>query len=125
MIPVDQIEKNNPGNPSRLNPSPGGNWGLWPFSFRRSRSGKAMLPAPSDAKSTTAGTASESTRSTDADKNEQKPNQTKKKVRVKIPTSEQLASLNLKEGRNTVTFTFSTAMLGKQQVDSRNSPSLN
>ncbi|XP_061343613.1 phosphatidate phosphatase PAH2-like isoform X2 [Gastrolobium bilobum] len=42
-----------------------------------------------------------------------------KKVRANTPTSEQLASLNLKEGRNTVTFSFSTPMLGKQQVDAR------
>ncbi|KAJ6722425.1 LIPIN [Salix koriyanagi] len=40
-------------------------------------------------------------------------------VRANTPTSEELASLNLKEGRNVVTFTFSTAMLGKQQVDAR------
>ena len=38
------------------------------------------------------------------------------KVRANTPTSEQLSSLNLKEGRNTVTFSFSTAMLGTQQV---------
>lgn len=37
-------------------------------------------------------------------------------IRGKSPTSEQLASLNLKEGRNTVTFTFLTSMLGEQQV---------
>ncbi|PIN10032.1 Protein involved in plasmid maintenance/nuclear protein involved in lipid metabolism [Handroanthus impetiginosus] len=43
----------------------------------------------------------------------------KKKVRTFTPTSEQLASLNLKEGKNSVVFTFSTAMLGKQQVDAR------
>lgn len=41
---------------------------------------------------------------------------TKKKIRVATPTSEQVASLNLKEGKNTVVFTFSTPMLGKQQV---------
>lgn len=41
---------------------------------------------------------------------------TKKKVRVLTPTSEQLASLNLKKGKNIVIFTFSTPMLGKQQV---------
>ncbi|KAL6317077.1 hypothetical protein AAG906_029829 [Vitis piasezkii] len=41
------------------------------------------------------------------------------KVRVITPTFEQLASLNLKEGRNTITFTFSTTMLGEQQVDAR------
>lgn len=40
----------------------------------------------------------------------------KKKIRTLTPTSKQLASLNLKEGKNVVIFTFSTAMLGKQQV---------
>ncbi|CAJ1972679.1 unnamed protein product [Sphenostylis stenocarpa] len=37
-------------------------------------------------------------------------------VSANTPTSEQLESLNLKEGRNTITFSFSTAT-GKQQVD--------
>lgn len=40
----------------------------------------------------------------------------KKGIRVLSPTTEQLASLNLKEGKNIVTFTFSTQMLGKQQA---------
>ncbi|KAL3514501.1 hypothetical protein ACH5RR_027218 [Cinchona calisaya] len=44
---------------------------------------------------------------------------TEKKTRSITPTSEQLASLNLKEGRNSVVFTFSTPMLGQQQVDAR------
>ncbi|XP_047334281.1 phosphatidate phosphatase PAH2-like [Impatiens glandulifera] len=43
----------------------------------------------------------------------------KKKLRELTPTSEQLASLNLKEGPNTVTFTFSTSMLGPQQLEAR------
>ncbi|KAL1546976.1 phosphatidate phosphatase [Salvia divinorum] len=43
----------------------------------------------------------------------------KKIVQTLTPTSEQLASLQLKEGKNVVIFTFSTAMLGKQQVDAR------
>lgn len=45
-----------------------------------------------------------------------KPKANKKRIRVVSPTSEELASFNLKEGRNSVTFTFSTSMLGKQQV---------
>ncbi|GAB2259495.1 hypothetical protein Droror1_Dr00010350 [Drosera rotundifolia] len=44
------------------------------------------------------------------------PRATQKSLRVTTPTSEQLASLNLKEGKNVVTFTFSTAMLREQQV---------
>jgi len=41
-----------------------------------------------------------------------------KNVRENTPTSEQLESLNLKEGRNTITFSFSTAM-GKQEVSNQ------
>ncbi|XP_002990937.2 phosphatidate phosphatase PAH2 [Selaginella moellendorffii] len=33
------------------------------------------------------------------------------------PTSQQLESLNLKQGRNKITFTFATRVLGKRQVD--------
>lgn len=40
----------------------------------------------------------------------------KQKVKTLTPTSQQLASLNLKAGKNTIIFTFSTAMLGEQQV---------
>ncbi|CAI9115747.1 OLC1v1016737C1 [Oldenlandia corymbosa var. corymbosa] len=43
----------------------------------------------------------------------------KKKTRSIVPTSEQLASLNLKEGMNSIVFTFSTPVLGKQQVHAR------
>lgn len=42
----------------------------------------------------------------------------KTKVRTYVPTSVQLASLNLKDGPNKVTFTFSS-VLGKTQVDAR------
>lgn len=41
-----------------------------------------------------------------------------KNVRENTPTSEQLESLNLKEGRNTITFSFSTAM-GNHQVSNQ------
>lgn len=37
-------------------------------------------------------------------------------IRTNIPTTEQIASLNLKEGQNMITFSFSTRVLGKQQV---------
>ncbi|KAM1177331.1 hypothetical protein ACFX1X_017086 [Malus domestica] len=47
------------------------------------------------------------------------PKGMKRMERALAPMSEQLASLKLKEGKNTVTFTFFTAMLGKQQVDAR------
>ncbi|MCD9558490.1 hypothetical protein HAX54_015877 [Datura stramonium] len=53
----------------------------------------------------------------DREKDVPRPKISKKKIMLTTPTSEQLATLNLKEGKNIVIFTFSTAMLGKQQVD--------
>ncbi|KAL4351226.1 hypothetical protein GQ457_06G008000 [Hibiscus cannabinus] len=41
----------------------------------------------------------------------------KKFVRTNIPTNEHIASLNLKDGQNMITFSFSTRILGNQQVD--------
>ncbi|KAJ1397399.1 hypothetical protein SESBI_31832 [Sesbania bispinosa] len=107
------------GDPSTPDPSPGGNWRIWPFSLRRSGSRSALPPTPDDAKSSPFSNSSENKIITDVTKNELNPNLMKNKVRETTPTSEQLASLNLKEGRNTVTFTFSTAVLGKQQVDAQ------
>ncbi|XP_022636698.1 phosphatidate phosphatase PAH2 isoform X2 [Vigna radiata var. radiata] len=144
-------------DPSTQNPSPAGNWRLWPFSLRRAGSKDSILsPSLSDAKNTTDGnslenttntvmnkdkpkptagskdsilppslsdakntTDLESTISTVVNKDEPKPNFKKIKVRETTPTSEEVASLNLKDGMNTVTFTFSTAVLGNQQVDAR------
>ncbi|KAK4277497.1 hypothetical protein QN277_015489 [Acacia crassicarpa] len=103
------------GVPSAQNPSPSGNWKLWPFSFRRSSSEKVAVPAVDD-KDTNA---LESSINKDADKNELKPKLLQKLIRAKTPTAEQLASLNLKEGKNTVTFTFSMGMVEDEQVDAQ------
>ncbi|KAD2805876.1 hypothetical protein E3N88_39253 [Mikania micrantha] len=56
---------------------------------------------------------------TDVEKEWSPPKSDKMYSRVLTPTPEQLASLNLAEGRNTVTFTFSTSVLGPQKVDAR------
>lgn len=60
--------------------------------------------------------ASKSVDGRDRDQTSPKPKYRKKMFRANTPTSEQVASLNLREGSNTITFTFSTAMLGEQQV---------
>lgn len=108
-----------PGGTSTSNSSSGGNWRIWPFSLSRSGSRESSPPIPNDAKSDLFGNSPENKICTDVNKNDTKPNLVKKKVRELTPTSEQIASLNLKQGRNIVTFTFSTAMLGKQQVDAQ------
>lgn len=41
----------------------------------------------------------------------------KQRVRMHSPTSEQLATLPLQEGKNRITFSFTTRVLGKQQVE--------
>ncbi|KAB1220361.1 Phosphatidate phosphatase PAH2 [Morella rubra] len=71
-----------------------------------------------DARASEAENASESSVGMDGSNTVPKP-KLEKMMKAMTPTSEQLASLNLKEGKNIVTFTFSTAMLGKQQVDAR------
>lgn len=118
MIPVDQVEKSLVGDPSEAIASTGGSWRLWPFPFRRSRSRKTLQPALSDTRSSDDFVVSNGIICVDDDKNVLKGEATNKMMKAIAPTSEQLASLNLKEGSNAVTFTFSTAMLGKQKVNS-------
>ncbi|XP_011030124.1 PREDICTED: phosphatidate phosphatase PAH2-like isoform X2 [Populus euphratica] len=107
------------GDSSKVIVASGGSWRIWPFSFKRSRSRKIPQHALNDTRSSDSENVSDCNLHTDKDYSVINPKVTKKMVRANTPTSEQLASLNLKEGRNVVTFTFSTAMLGKQQVDAR------
>ncbi|XP_057469806.1 uncharacterized protein LOC130758853 isoform X1 [Actinidia eriantha] len=114
--------KNGPANLAVGNLSEGinasnGSWGVW--LFKRSRSMKKTQPAQNSTGSSDAENTLERSTSIDGEKDAQKPQVKRKKVRETTPTPEQLASLNLKEGKNTVTFTFSTSMLGPQQVDAR------
>ncbi|KAL9659452.1 hypothetical protein QQ045_024258 [Rhodiola kirilowii] len=94
-------------------------WGIWPFTFKRSRSMKSSKPVSRSPRKSLSCNCSNGTSKQDSDNVKCKPKLTRKKMKTVTPTSEQLASLNLKEGRNDVTFTFSTAMLGDQQVDAR------
>ncbi|KAF3338057.1 phosphatidate phosphatase PAH2-like isoform X1 [Carex littledalei] len=101
MIRVDQVD------PTKSIVRAGGSWRLWPFGSKRS---------------TTISTYNVMGEGLDSNFEECEGANGKsgrKKARSLIPTSEEIASLHLKEGRNVVTFTFSTAMLGKQQVDAR------
>lgn len=107
------------GDSSKVIVASGGSWRIWPFSFKKSRSRKISQQALNDTRSSVSENMSDCNLHTDKDYGVINPKVTKKMVRANTPTSEQLATLNLKEGRNVVTFTFSTAMLGKQQVDAR------
>lgn len=92
--------------------SPHGTWGIWPFRFRRSKTVASARQKPDNA-------INDVNEIFDSAEDVDRCNtKSAKKVRAIVPTSDQLASLNLKDGRNIVTFTFSTAMLGEQQVKS-------
>ncbi|KAE8716321.1 Phosphatidate phosphatase PAH2 [Hibiscus syriacus] len=114
MIPVDRVGKSIEGDPSKAIVPQSGRWRLWPFSLKRSKSRKIMQLDAVD----TRGLDAESVASDD-DENFLTPKPVKKIIRAITPTSEQLASFNLKDGMNQITFAFSTAMLGRQQVDAR------
>ncbi|MCL7035821.1 hypothetical protein MKW94_005088 [Papaver nudicaule] len=119
MIAVEQIEETLEGQSPRSIVASGGSWRLWPFSLRRSRTIGTVSPGLDSTKCEGTDNAPESSNYVSPDRNAQQGNVTVKKVKSIVPTSEQLASLNLKEGQNVIKFTFSTAMLGKQQVDAR------
>ncbi|XP_077249849.1 phosphatidate phosphatase PAH2-like isoform X2 [Tasmannia lanceolata] len=117
-IAVDQVGKTLEGELSGAIVPSGGSWKLWPFSFRKSKTMRPIPSSPRGTKKVDADNTSQSASEGTGGKNVPKTRPTKK-VRSLVPTSEQLASLNLKDGRNVITFTFSTAVLGTQKVDAR------
>lgn len=118
MIAVEEMENTLDGDPSKAIIARSGSWRIWPF--ERSNSKNGFQTTLNGSKISDAGRASENgSVGVDRDKDFGKMKVSRSKVRKTTPTSEQLASLKLNEGRNIVTFTFSTAVLGKQQVDAR------
>ncbi|XP_038884861.1 phosphatidate phosphatase PAH2-like isoform X2 [Benincasa hispida] len=113
------IPNSRAGSPVKATVDPVGNWKLWPFSFKRSNSRKGSESAVDGYIDFDIKKASDRNIGIDGEASIFKHKVEKQMVKSLSPTSEQLASLNLKEGGNTITFTFYTAVLGKQQVDAR------
>ncbi|KAK6152434.1 hypothetical protein DH2020_015069 [Rehmannia glutinosa] len=121
IIPVEQETHETKEDDSGMTstPSPSRRWRLWPIPFRRvktlehshSNSSNEEVFVDSDSVSEsqrtvttpTARAATESPR--------------KQIIRTNVPTTDQIASLNLKEGQNMVNFVFSTRVLGSQKVE--------
>lgn len=96
----------------------GRRWRLWPIPFRRIKTlehnasnisgedvfldSESVFESPRPVETTTP-TSSQSP--------------PKQFVRTRVPTTEQISSLNLKDGQNMVSFIFSTRVLGVQKVD--------
>ncbi|KAF8769761.1 hypothetical protein HU200_006371 [Digitaria exilis] len=115
-IPVERQERANSREDSlRVSPS-SRRWRLWLNPFRITRS----LQRSNSDSSEDIFLDSETVLSPideQAQENNKSQSPRKQFIRTLIPTSEQVASLNLKEGQNLVTFSFSTRVLGRQQVD--------
>lgn len=113
-IPVDWAGPEDTGLAST--PS-GRRWRLWPIAFRRTKTldhntsnisgddvfldSESVFDSPQPVETTP--TSSQSPQ--------------KQFVRTRVPTTEQISSLNLKDGQNMVSFIFSTRVLGVQKVD--------
>ncbi|KAI3922216.1 hypothetical protein MKX01_005905 [Papaver californicum] len=121
MIVVDQAVKSLEDDASTTVATSGGSWGIWPFTFKKSASTNSVQSVLDGTKDSQADNAAESINNIAGDKKTKEAIISKKRTKAKsiVPTSEQLNTLDLKEGQNAVTFTFSTAMLGKQRVEAR------
>ncbi|KAL3531861.1 hypothetical protein ACH5RR_005382 [Cinchona calisaya] len=120
-VSVEQEDtRKNREDESGISPTPSGRgWRLWPIPFRRvktiehttsnssnedvfSESGSGSKNQPVEATPTSSGA---------------KGSPNKQLMRTNVPTSEQIASLNLREGQNMVTFISFSRVLGPQKVE--------
>lgn len=119
-FPIEQYETSNPKEDDSVSTptSSGRRWRLWPIPFRRvktldhSTSTMSTEDVFLDSESGFQNSEVESPSVT----SEKSRSPRKLFIRTNVPTSEQIASLNLKDGQNMVTFSFSTRVLGRQQV---------
>lgn len=123
-IPVEQEVTSTLGVHDSGSPS-GRRWRLWAIPFRRV---KTLERSTSNTTEDIFVDSESNSRSPSIDRTPMSQSGTprsatssksahKKIVRTNIPTNEQISSLNLKEGQNDVTFSFSTRVLGLQQVE--------
>ncbi|KAF3321939.1 phosphatidate phosphatase PAH1 isoform X1 [Carex littledalei] len=126
-IPVEEKE-----DTIGISPSVSRRWRLWSNPFRMSRSlqrtdstssaddlfldSESFFQSPTDDQASEFGSGI-GTSSNNKNDNSGGLTPRKQFVRTNTPTNEQIASLNLKEGQNLVAFSFSTRVLGKQEVD--------
>ncbi|KAE8713214.1 Phosphatidate phosphatase PAH1 [Hibiscus syriacus] len=120
-IPVEQNESSNPKNDDYTitSTSSGRRWRLWPIPFRRVKTLEHthsnlsteddFVDTESTLQNSPVGSTAESSGKIESPR--------KQFIRTNVPNSEQISSLNLKDGQNKITFSFSTRVLGTQQVD--------
>lgn len=119
VIPVEKERPESKEDDSDMTSTPSRSWRLWPIPFRRvktlehtgSSSSKEEVFVDSGSVSQSQPEEPSST----VHSNTESPR--KQIIRTNVPTIDQIASLNLKEGQNMVSFIFSTRVLGSQKVE--------
>ncbi|XP_054793765.1 phosphatidate phosphatase PAH1-like [Prosopis cineraria] len=117
-IPVEQDDALKSRDDDHGSARSGRRWRLWPIPFRKVKTIEHTSSNSSndevfvDSESGLQNSLGESSPTAGSHRSPHK-----QLVRTNVPTNEQIASLNLNEGQNLVTFSFSTRVLGKQQVD--------
>lgn len=116
-IPVERDTAEGKEDDSGMTSTPSCKWRLWPIPFRRV---KALEHSASNSSSEEVFVDSESISSQPmvSTPNSRMITDSPRKqiLRTNVPTTEQIESLNLKEGQNMVNFVFSTRVLGSQKV---------
>lgn len=123
-IAVEKEETPKLMEDSEITRTPSGRrWRLWPIPFRRVKtlehtssnsSGEEVFV---DSESGSQNQPAETTSTAGGGFGTGGESPHKQLVRTNVPTTEQIASLNLKDGQNMVSFIFSTRVLGVQKVD--------
>ncbi|KAK9010170.1 hypothetical protein V6N11_036684 [Hibiscus sabdariffa] len=115
VVPVEQEGPSNPKSDEStvISTSSTSRWKLWPIPFikgktveqtdNNSPNEKLIVDTKPDIQNSQAGSTLDSS--------------SEQFTRTNVPTTEQIASLNLKDGQNMVIFSFSTRVFGNQQVD--------
>ncbi|KAL6519406.1 hypothetical protein OROGR_018726 [Orobanche gracilis] len=122
VIPVEhELPDAKEGNDCGITSTPPSRrWRLWPIPFRRVKT----LEHSGDSGSSNEGVFVETCSVSEGQQDVASPrvcdgprSPRKQIIRTNVPTTDQIASLNLKEGQNMVNFIFSTRVLGCQKVE--------
>lgn len=118
-IPVEQDDALKSGYNDPGSTSSGRRWKLWPIHFRKVKtldhsSSNSSIENEEIFVDSESGFLNSPVVPTPKPSSYKPPH--KQFKRTNVPTNKQIASLNLKEGQNLVTFSFSTRVLGTQQV---------
>ncbi|KZV50241.1 hypothetical protein F511_03195 [Dorcoceras hygrometricum] len=117
VIPVEKETPDLKDDESDMTSTPSRRWRLWPIPFRRVKTLEHMgSNSSNDEVFVDSGSVSQS-QQLEPSSSTVTESPRKQIIRTNVPTIDQIASLNLREGQNMVNFIFSTRVLGSQKVE--------